>query len=231
MGLQAAVYFYASKAFGLRARDEHRRFTLDQVHFGEDSVGPFVRFLGKTAKNNAGGLKHKSVALKDVKHYDSSSSTATYKLTWKYVNSLKDCDIVEGPFYRRPLMSIGGKLRFSKVPLGMNSISQIIPKAAEKARLTGNFTGHSAKATCATSLYQSNVDEQLIMERTGHRSQAVRAYKRTSADQQKRISSLLDYSNQSTESDNPTTSRRAQLFSSFGSEDRVVNFNLQANFF
>ena len=35
------------------------------------------------------------------------------------------------------------------------------------------FTNHSGKRTCATVLFQSDVDEPLIMDRTGHRSTAV----------------------------------------------------------
>ena len=46
--LLSAVYFYVTEVFGLRARDEHRSFTLDQL--GEDSQGLFVRFLGKATK-------------------------------------------------------------------------------------------------------------------------------------------------------------------------------------
>jgi len=59
--------------------------------------------------------------------------------------------------------------------------------------IQGNKTNHSLKAICATRLYQANVDEQLIMERTGHRSTAcVRAYKRTSDIQLQNCSAILD---------------------------------------
>jgi integrase len=36
--------------------------------------------------------------------------------------------------------------------------------------LKGRYTNHSLRATTATRLYQAGVEEQLIMERTGHRS-------------------------------------------------------------
>ena len=45
--------------------------------------------------------------------------------------------------------------------------------------------------TTATRLFNEKVDEQLVMERTGHRSTAVRAYKRTSAKLQQEISNIL----------------------------------------
>ncbi|KAL5006842.1 hypothetical protein ScPMuIL_015648 [Solemya velum] len=44
----------------------------------------------------------------------------------------------------------------------------------------GYFTNHSLRASCASRLFENGVDEQLVMERTGHRSLAVRRYKRTS---------------------------------------------------
>ena len=59
--------------------------------------------------------------------------------------------------------------------------------------IPGVKTNHSLKATCATRLYQENVDEQMIMERTGHRSiGGVRAYKRTSDIHVQKCSAILD---------------------------------------
>ena len=50
----------------------------------------------------------------------------------------------------------------------------------------------SRRATAATRLYASGVDEQLVMERTGHRSiEGIRSYKRTSSKQQEAVSDLL----------------------------------------
>jgi hypothetical protein len=60
-----------------------------------------------------------------------------------------------------------------------------------KAGLSGNFTNHSGKVTCATRLFERNVDEQLIMRQTGHRSNAVRLYKRPSSDHVRMVSSIL----------------------------------------
>ena len=48
----------------------------------------------------------------------------------------------------------------------------------ESAGFDGHFTNHSLRATTATRLFEAKVDEQLIMQRTGHTSTAVRSYKR-----------------------------------------------------
>ena len=54
-------------------------------------------------------------------------------------------------------------------------------------------SNHSLRVTAATRLFQSGTDEQLIMDRTGHRSiDGIRAYKRISQDQEKEVSSVLN---------------------------------------
>lgn len=63
----------------------------------------------------------------------------------------------------------------------------------EEGGLSGNFTNHSGKRTCATALYQAGVEEQEIMARTGHRSiESVRQYKRASDDMMKEVSTVLE---------------------------------------
>lgn len=61
----------------------------------------------------------------------------------------------------------------------------------QKAGHTGNFTNHSGKVTCATRLFEANVDEQLIRRQTGHRSTAVRCYKRPTTDHDVMVSNIL----------------------------------------
>ena len=53
----------------------------------------------------------------------------------------------------------------------------------------GSFTLHSLRESCATRLYRKGFDEQQIKEVTGHTSNSVRDYKRTS-DAMKRTASL-----------------------------------------
>ena len=48
------------------------------------------------------------------------------------------------------------------------------------AGIKGKFMNHSLRATSASRMYQSSVSEQVIKEITGHRSDCVRIYKKTS---------------------------------------------------
>ena len=62
---------------------------------------------------------------------------------------------------------------------------QIIPEMCRAAGIEGQKTGNSCKVTCATVLYQQEFLDQLIKERTGHRSlEALHKYKLTGADEQ-----------------------------------------------
>lgn len=67
---------------------------------------------------------------------------------------------------------------FCKVPIGHNALQQVVPNLFKAAGIAGHYTNHSLRATSATRLFEASVDEQLIMQRTGHCSTAVRAYKR-----------------------------------------------------
>ena len=75
------------------------------------------------------------------------------------------------------------------------SLGRIISRICKEADIGGYKTNHSLRATAATRLYQSGVDEQLVMERTGHRSlENVRSYKRTSDTQCQALSDILNCS-------------------------------------
>ena len=47
----------------------------------------------------------------------------------------------------------------------------------KNASIPGYFTNHSLRVTAATRLYDAQVDEATIMEKTGHRSvEGIRTY-------------------------------------------------------
>lgn len=101
--------------------------------------------------------------------------------------------ISSGVFYRKPLNSDGkDRFRYGKTPLGVNKLSNLMRELCEKGGLIGNYTNHSGKRTCATALYQAGIDEQEIMGRTGHRSNAVRVYKTSNSEIQKNVSNVLN---------------------------------------
>ena len=92
-----------------------------------------------------------------------------------------------------PLQKVKGDTWYSKVPVGHNTLSQTVGRLCKQAGISGYKTNHSLRVTSATRLFQSGIDEQLIMSHTGHRSvDGVRSYKRISEEQKKTISSVLN---------------------------------------
>ena len=67
-------------------------------------------------------------------------------------------------------MNSEGLIWFSHVPVGRNQLSIITQNMCIEAGITGRKTNHSLRATGATELYLAGVPEQVIKERTGHRS-------------------------------------------------------------
>ena len=71
-------------------------------------------------------------------------------------------------FYLTPLQKYHDKIWFSRQPVGHNTLQKLIPTACSEAGIKGHRTNHSLRATAATALYKAGIDEQLIMEQTGH---------------------------------------------------------------
>ena len=85
-----------------------------------------------------------------------------------------------------------------------DTLDKAVRRMCSLSGIAGFRTNHSLRATTATRLYQAGVDEQLVMEKTGHRSvEGVRSYKRTSEHQQQQFSDILSGFNNPT---TPTTS-------------------------
>lgn len=189
-----SVFFYNCKLFGLRGIDEHRNLAINQfeLHDENDNDRPLIIFKGRTNKTCKGGLNQRNVSPKVIKHI--FSDIELYNIYKEYiclVLSVSDDGDSAGPFYRRALEG----RKFSKQCIGVNKLSTMMKSMCEEGGLSGNFTNHSGKRTCATAMYQAGVEEQEIMTRTVHRSiEPVRQYKRASDDMMmmKEVSTVLE---------------------------------------
>ena len=64
-------------------------------------------------------------------------------------------------------------------PVGINVLSKCVGNLMAKIGREGKFTNHSLRVSAATRMFNEGIEEQVVKEKTGHRSDAVRAYKRT----------------------------------------------------
>ena len=94
-------------------------------------------------------------------------------------------------FYLLPVTKFTPGNWYQNKPAGLNRLKNVVKELCKQGGIPGYFTNHSLRSICATTLYRANVDEQLIQEVTGHRSLAVRSYKRTSTEQKRMVSNFL----------------------------------------
>ena len=98
-------------------------------------------------------------------------------------------------------MRVPSDVWYMDAPVGVHTLQETVKKMCKEGGFVEKFTNHSLRATAATRLYAAGVDEQLIAEKTGNRSNAIRAYKRTCDEQQIKLSEILECGNDDVKSD------------------------------
>ena len=102
-------------------------------------------------------------------------------------------DRPDNAFYLRPLAKPKSDIWYQKSAVGHNMLANVIPRLFKQAGISGHFTNHSLRATAATRLFDAEVDEQLIMSRTGHSSNnGVRSYKHVTDQLREKTSNVLN---------------------------------------
>ena len=181
----------------LRAGKEHRILCSipfnSQFELLNDSEGNI--FLSYTEdiglKTNKGGLKHRNVECKTVDvHCISDISRCPVRIFMKYLSMLPKHRNTKS-LYLQPRRKFNAKQWYFDRPVGVNTLRETVKNLCEKAGLPGYYTNHSLHGSSATHMYHSGLDQQVITEITGHRSNAVRNYKRTSHAQCKLASQII----------------------------------------
>ena len=83
-------------------------------------------------------------------------------------------------------------VKYTAVPVGKNKLAEMVKTMAANAGIRKDVTNHSLRAYSVSKLFQSNVPEKLIMERSGHCStEGVRQYERTNEPQVLQVCNAL----------------------------------------
>ncbi|RUA04572.1 MAG: hypothetical protein DSY43_06040 [Gammaproteobacteria bacterium] len=175
--------------FGLRA-SEHRMLRLRDVKVGSD----FIRYEENTSKTFHGGikdLKKKARIVNHICHKDDNQDherclCKIYNKYFELVQHLKP-EVREKAFYFQPF---GEKMAFKNCVVGVHTLGSILPNLCQ-AIGTKRKTSHSLRVSCASKLFNNNVEEKLIRDRTGHVSNAHFQYEKSSYVQQERVSNIL----------------------------------------
>ena len=191
------VVFVIGEGFALRAGKEHHKLRSppfqSQFSFHHDQNDVlYIRYTEDIGlKTNKGSFKHRKVEPKQVDLYSTENLQRCPIAIINYFLS----KLPEGrqckAFYLQPRKKFHVKGWYLDRPAGANRLRDTVKELCVKANILGFHSNHSLRSTSATKLYQKDVDEKLIQEITGHRSLAVRSYKRTPDRQCKYASNLL----------------------------------------
>ena len=192
-----AIFYMTGMYFALRSGQEHRqlRHKPCQIEVVEKpGQQPYLLYVEDVSKNHQFGLRGRKILPKFVKHYaNTDNPNRCFVRLFKFYNSVCPPDRPDNAFYLKPLSSATNGCWFSRQPMGHNLLSNMVHKMCLRAGVSGYKTNHSLRATTASRLYHEGVDEQLIMERTGHHSiDGIRSYKRTSTEQVMCLSDILN---------------------------------------
>ena len=191
--LSDTFYLFIGLCFALRSGEEHRRLCHNPSQFTlvEPPTGKaYLCYNEDMSKTNKAGLKQRKLVPKEVVHHQNESNPSRCLIRlFKLYNSLCPADRPHHAFYLAPLVRPTKTCWFRKAALGHNKLSQVVSRLMKSAGIEGYFTNHSLRATAATRLYDAQIDEATIVDRTGHKStDGVRTYKRES-DKLKELSS------------------------------------------
>ena len=182
--------------FPLCSGEEHRqlRFTPPQIELVEKpGERPHLIYREDISKNRPGGLRGRKMKPKVVVHHANiENPKRCFIRLYKLYMSLSTVDRPPDCFYLLPLQKPSATCWYSNRPLGYHKLGTTVARLCKSAGISGHKTNHSLRVTAATRLYDSGIDEQLVMETTGHCStEGVRTYKRTSAMQRETVSDIL----------------------------------------
>ena len=218
--------------FALRSGSEHRQLRADpcQITLHErPGQRPYLEYVEDISKNRSGGLKGRKLKPKIVQHHNNPTNPERcFVELFKLYQKMCPANRPKDSFYLQPLEKPTPTCWFSCRPIGHNKLEGTVARLCRQAGIEGYRTNHSLRATAATRLYQSGIDEQLVMERTGHRSlDGVRGYKHTSTIQKETISDILNCSDKNPNSLLPLSSSIACSSSSLSSGSQIVSNNSQ----
>ncbi|CAC5423576.1 unnamed protein product [Mytilus coruscus] len=182
--------------FALRGGQEHRDLkgrNSSQFQINEKNGSKCLIYTEAKSKAAQGGIKHTNVERKSVVAYQNTENQArcVVHLFELYASHCPPFPRKADALYLRPLKIPNGNIWYADQPIGRHSLANIVASICQEAGIGGYRTNHSLRASAATRMYDAGVDEQLICEVTGHRSNAIRNYKRTNEKQKRKINSVI----------------------------------------
>lgn len=184
------IFYLVGVNFGLRGGAEHADLSMRNFQKVVIDGRKAIKFTQLLSKTFQGGIKDIRKKAKEVLAFEVEECKYMCLVNVFDIYVSHRPDNVER-FYLQPRNNVSGNVWFSHQPIGKNKLSKFTQDMCKKAGFCGNFSNHSLRTTCATRLFQSGVEEQLVCSVTGHSSTAVRGYKKPSNTQLLNMSEIL----------------------------------------
>jgi hypothetical protein len=196
--LQNMIFYYIGLHFCLRGVQEQHDLKIQQIVRHPLDVdlydsNTYYEYVELISKNNQHRFKDIHSKNKTTKVFAMVGSTkCVVKMLDFYISKLP-----ENPksFYLRPLKdrpTDESKPWYANIPVGVNTMKGMLPKMSEEAGTKSRYTNHSLRATSTTRLFNSEVQEKIIQEKSGHRSLAgLRAYEKVTVEQERNVTRIL----------------------------------------
>ena len=192
MALLKALFFTLGTNFGLRGGQEHRSLTINNLSVHENGGIKYLMYTELVSKTFSGGLKDKGRKPRQARAYQNKSKPERCPVNI-FETYISQCprDALFKSLYLQPKSKFNCQVKFTSNPIGHNKLADFTKIMMAEAGVKGHFTNHSLRVTTATRMFQAGLPEQLIKQQTGHKSEAVRTYKRPSEAQMFEVSSVL----------------------------------------
>lgn len=177
--LTRTLFYLNGINFALRGGEEQTKLTINQFQIDSRNGVKCLIYSPITGKTCNGGLKDRRKSANERCYFHNENDKLKHVELFEKFLSVRPPNVDR--FYLYP--SKHWKTTsywYTSRPLGKNVTSKMTRLICNEAGIKER-TNHSLRATCATRMFEGKVDEQIIMERTGHTSvMGVRTYKRTS---------------------------------------------------
>ena len=157
--------------FSLRGGVEHRSLKVSQLK--RTTIPDQYTYYENVSKTCNGSFKQLHVKSKVVPVFacPEAGEKCPVHILDLYLSKLRK-EGTQDVFYLRPLESIPldpSLPWYASVPVGRDTLHKKMSTMCKQAGVQGHKTNHSLRATSAMRMYEKNIPEKIIQERTGHR--------------------------------------------------------------
>ncbi|XP_072029996.1 uncharacterized protein [Amphiura filiformis] len=182
--LQRLVFFQCQYFFCRRGREGLRDLKRDSFAIKQDASGKeyITMTFNEHQKNHPGTLNETYQMNKRV--YETGEDNCPVRAFKLYLSKLHpSCEW----FYQRPKRLASGAIWYDNIPVGHNTIGNMMTNISKAANLSQIYTNHSIRAAAITVLNNAGFSDRTICSLSGHRnSSSLKSYCSDASDGQKR---------------------------------------------